>query len=578
MATRKKLDRLDALLLLSLVLLFGLHTARTFDFARPPLEDAAMLMRYSQHLAEGHGIVWNIGESPVDGATDFLLMVVLALLAKAGLSLETAVRLVGFSSHVLTVLLVYLAIRGCHRSSRGIAWVSAAFLALGPAIWYVEAYFGTPFFALFACISWYLANRLALEDDPSHTTSFLFAMSGLVLGLIRPEGVLLAGFMLLSVLYVHGPKKSSRAVAHFVAVFGLLGGAYFLWRWNYFGYPLPNPFYKKGGGRLHFDSLAQSAKNVALLGFPFILTYVYAALALLLTLGAQVRAGQTARSLRSALFLRPSNLTRQTIFSLLPLVGFIGAWVLLSNEMNYLMRFQYPILPIILISWPPLFAEMKRGFGIPETSRLDGRQRTLATAGIAALVVAMLTLQPSLIRGGHERPTFQDSRYDMALKLRRFADKKYTIATTEAGLLPFYSTWNAIDTWGLNDQTIAHNGGQITESYLEMRDPEIIVFHARFSPLTFATARAEARPRGDASRRSQWSAMVMTLKDFAETNGYVLAASFGDSPYDTHYYYVKPNFPDSARIIEEIRATEYPWHHTGNLSLNYATLEPSPDD
>jgi ADP-heptose:LPS heptosyltransferase len=24
-----------------------------------------------------------------------------------------------------------------------------------------------------------------------------------------------------------------------------------MWRWQYFGYPLPNPFYKKGGGTLH---------------------------------------------------------------------------------------------------------------------------------------------------------------------------------------------------------------------------------------------------------------------------------------------------------------------------------------
>ena len=44
------------------------------DFRGPPFEDAAMLMRYAENLAAGHGIVWNVGEAPVDGATDFLFM------------------------------------------------------------------------------------------------------------------------------------------------------------------------------------------------------------------------------------------------------------------------------------------------------------------------------------------------------------------------------------------------------------------------------------------------------------------------------------------------------------------------
>jgi len=53
------------------------QVARTFDFAAQPEEDAAILMRYAQHLAAGHGIVWNVGEPPVDGATDFLFMLLL---------------------------------------------------------------------------------------------------------------------------------------------------------------------------------------------------------------------------------------------------------------------------------------------------------------------------------------------------------------------------------------------------------------------------------------------------------------------------------------------------------------------
>ena len=80
MAYKKNLpDILISLLLLLSVFYYGFNC---IDFNIPPFEDAAMLMRYSQHLAGGHGIVWNIGEKPVDGATDFLFMAAAAGLIK----------------------------------------------------------------------------------------------------------------------------------------------------------------------------------------------------------------------------------------------------------------------------------------------------------------------------------------------------------------------------------------------------------------------------------------------------------------------------------------------------------------
>jgi hypothetical protein len=66
----------DILSLVTLMFLTGLVAVRLVDFSEPPFEDAAMLMRYADHLAHGQGIVWNIGEPPLDGTTDFLFLVV----------------------------------------------------------------------------------------------------------------------------------------------------------------------------------------------------------------------------------------------------------------------------------------------------------------------------------------------------------------------------------------------------------------------------------------------------------------------------------------------------------------------
>jgi hypothetical protein len=65
--------------------------------------------------------------------------------------------------------------------------------------------------------------------------------------------------------------------------------------------------------------------------------------------------------------------------------------------------------------------------------------------------------------------------------------------------------------------------------------------------------------------------MTIKLKDYAEANDYVLAAVFGDSPYDTHYYYVRKDFADSKRLVEQISTMKnYYYPTTGKKSINYA--------
>jgi hypothetical protein len=88
----KRLDRYDILVIAGTVLFVGQFILARLNYSLPPNEDAAILMRYSEHLAEGHGIVWNVGDRPVEGATDFLFMVLLAALARAGCTRAGAER------------------------------------------------------------------------------------------------------------------------------------------------------------------------------------------------------------------------------------------------------------------------------------------------------------------------------------------------------------------------------------------------------------------------------------------------------------------------------------------------------
>ncbi|MGZ7067377.1 MAG: hypothetical protein ACXVH2_01375 [Methanobacterium sp.] len=66
--------------------------------------------------------------------------------------------------------------------------------------------------------------------------------------------------------------------------------------------------------------------------------------------------------------------------------------------------------------------------------------------------------------------------------------------------------------------------------------------------------------------------MVLILKSYAEKNGYILAASFGETPYDTHYYYVRSEFPESNEIVQNIRKMDYSWYLTGKKSIKYVNI------
>ncbi len=519
--------RNDGPILLLLALGTALYAATMVVWAPQPFEDAAILMRYAQHYAEGKGIVWNVGEPPVDGATDFLFMLAVGALHRCGLGLEDAVRGLCLVSHFLTVGTIYVAIRKLHGARQWMAALSAAYLAVGPGMAYTSAFFGTPFFALFACLTWWAANRLT-RAEALHRSAALFALSGLVMGLTRPEGVFLAAFMLAAVIFMNGFRRSLVPIAWFVGIFAVLGGAYFAWRWSYFGHPLPNPFYKKGGWTLHWDGLRSALQGALRFSLPFTLPFV-----------AGLRARETARRALSAL---------------IPMAGFVGLWVLLSDEMNYHWRFQYAIQPMFLISWPPLVEGLFDEWHLPPWRSLARRSRVLI--GILGGIVFLFVL------AYHHRMArlpilYADGNAAVARMLRDYSGKGYTMAVSESGLLPFYSRWRALDTWGLNDPEIARGGG-ITEERLDREKPELIAFHAYFSPLVAPVV------------RNDWDAMVVKLKGYAEGRGYVLAAVFGETPYDTQHYYVRPDFPDAAEIIRRIRSTPYTQMSTGRACLNYA--------
>jgi arabinofuranosyltransferase len=489
-----------------------------FQVDVPPFEDAAILLRYADHLSQGHGIVWNIGEAPVDGATDFLFMLMVAGLARMGMALEEAALVLVLAAHFITVWQVY---RLHILRPQGTMWaasLSALVVATGPGLNYCEALFGTTVFALAGLVAW--SHFLKLMDGRGDSEAAArFALAGLVTGLIRPEGAILVVGMMMSLLWYLRGALRGQVVARFVVLFCMPGIAYFAWHWWYFGHPLPNPFYIKGGGSIYPSSLKASFIGVVKMG------------SVLLPILAWAAWKKDAR--------------RKTMLLLAPVVLFAVAWILMSNAMNFSHRFQYILMPILWVVWAPAVELMRPGFAL--------RKYWLAVAvPLVALVVGMHYLVYASRPRIHE-----DGRADLGKALAGWKGKGYAMAVTEAGNLPLYSGWRTLDTWGLNDREIAHQGG-VDAAYLDRYEPAMVMIHDYWAP-----GYAKQRPE------EAWARMTDTLVAYMDVRNYALVACWGRLPQSSHFYYLDRDIPDYEGLKALIAGFPYRWFEDGELAENF---------
>ena len=533
--------------LITLLTVVGLYTGVYWHDL--PAEDALMLMRYATHLAGGHGIVWNVGDAPVEGATDFLYLLVLSAWMKvSGLGAILAARLLLAFSHIACVAVLYGAARRIAGAGRVTSAVLAAYLALGLGIVHTGNGFSSPFYGLMALLAWCFAWSV-VERGSTTARGAGFAAFALLTGLTRPDGVLLAVFMTAALLYLLR-GASLRVVAITVGVFAVFGGAYFAWRFHYFGHLLPNPFYKKGGGHLYPSTLRFSFSSVFKMLMPLIPVFLL------------------------GLFVPVTR--RLAIFSLIPVAGFTSIWILLSNENNYGMRFQYVVLPFSLLSAAALLHRLRLHFARTSLGESLSGPRFILPVWASALSVVVLLMALHLywntLVPGPER--IGTGAYGIATGLARYQDRHYTMVVTEAGVIPYFSGWRAIDAWGLNDAEIVHNKRGLTSEYLDQNHPAVIMFH---NATNYSKADYDRGWRGDPPPAQTLKYLVEVTSHYAATHGYTLAARWGEQPCETDAWYVRADLPEHDDLVRIIQQPNYfyPYSEAGH-GTNF--LGPNPPE
>jgi hypothetical protein len=441
-------------LLLFLVALDQVRRAWAFR-----VDDAYITFSFSKNLGSGHGPTFSHGLR-VEGYSNFLWMVLIAvryLFVPDGDPLGFA-RLLAFGCLGAVVIVVY---RLTRRAACPAAALAATALVVSCSDLFRAAASGleTVPFALAIAVGWSMYLQEPAEARRWSLLPFLLA------ALLRIDGFVpllaVCGVEVLTALSEHRfkPLKLLRWAAPVV----LAWGAYFLWRYEYYGLPLPTTYYAKTAVSLRDPDRG--------LRQAFDLVRDYGVLAVLpLALLPLLRGPRRATAALSC------AVVLQVFYA--ASVG--GDWMPFN-------RFLLPIVPlaVVVVGWGMqrvwvLFRGLR---GLPAL--------LVAAGGVGAVLFSCTHMHAGWVDTPQERDKLSTARFVgdhtrnnllavkemMAYVVRRPGDH---LVTDYPGVFSVYTDAEVIDMWGLCNADIALHGG--THDINPIYGKECAECYARLKP------------------------------------------------------------------------------------------------
>ncbi len=421
-------------------LILLMHSRMYFDYTS---DDAYISYRYARNLSEGLGLVWNPGEY-VEGYSNYLWVMILAGLHKAGADMVLSGRWLGFALGAVTLCGTYvLSTQLLHGAAGRAGGLMAVLLlaAAGPYALWSTAGLETSLFALLIVGAALLHIR---ESGAGHAGSGV-PLSGAVWGvaaLTRPDAPLLfavsalfkAGEVVALALSGASRDRVMRDVLWLLAWaagFALVFAPYFIWRYTTYDYAFPNTYYAKVGDGL--DQYDRGLRHLAVFAREY-------AVWLLLLVPVAAAFGAV-RRLASMYVLALA-------IAWMAYVAYVGGDALVR------FRFLAPIMPLLYA----LIATSTAG--LLQTVRVERKPPRFVAEGAVALASAALiafTLQGSVtdVNVRPERAAVRD-RADIGRWLGDSVPADTSIAVIPAGAIPFESRLETIDMLGISDEHIAH--------------------------------------------------------------------------------------------------------------------------
>jgi hypothetical protein len=247
-------------------------------------DDGYISMQYVKNFVSGHGLVYHSGER-VEGYTGFLWVFLLGSvkLLVPRLDLPTLANVLGITFGAATIVLTLWLSRRLRPDRPWLSLLAPAFLAChsGLAAWATGGLETTMF--AFLVIAGVVCHVGHLRGRHRYWAAapVIFAVATMT----RPDGVLFFGLTALHLTFGEWRRTRRLPIARAAAcaaIFLLVYGPYYAWRFLYYGYPLPNTFYAKVGAGFYqyargVKYLASYARWYGLLHFLPLLVMIVAA-------------------------------------------------------------------------------------------------------------------------------------------------------------------------------------------------------------------------------------------------------------------------------------------------------------
>lgn len=232
--------------------LFVLQTWAIWPFT---IDDMYIPLRYAKHWADGYGLLWNVGEPPVEGYSNFSFVFLARMALSVGLNPVVVLKSAGIVGLFFSCLAVFSITRFWFNPRWSLipcAWLLAY---RGQILWSVAGLETTVYQALIAASVFFMIRALGFSwyphaRDACRLSSFIVAGVLLSLaGMTRPEA---PAFMVIffCLLLLNRPSMSCRrywqGLALYCVTLMICFLPYFLWRFHYYGRLFPNPVYCKG--------------------------------------------------------------------------------------------------------------------------------------------------------------------------------------------------------------------------------------------------------------------------------------------------------------------------------------------
>lgn len=416
----------NLIFILSLLVFCGYSIA----FWSYSIDDAFITFRYAENFADGHGLVFNLDDQPLEGYSNFLWLLILAFLYKLGLPTYLCAKLIGLISFPAAAFWLF---RLNISKRNGLGWLAGPLFLISP----ITAFWGLSGLEL-GLHTLILTAAIVLLINRSRW--FCAVLPFLILS--RPEGVAL-GFGMIAVAALSDLANKRLNKTWLLTSLGVLAVTIIgltIFRLQVFGYLLPNTYYAKiqHNIKLGFYELGRMLR-------------LFAPLTLLMIWG-----------LISTITQKLSHRELAICIGVFLLQAVISGRM--DPVMNFLFRYMIMVLPFFVLTGLILISIIRLPF--------------IKWLAIILVGGSLLAPFPKVIDFVQQTDLMTEAQYQL-VDWAATLPAGTTISMSDMGRIPYASKHiHYYDLYGLTSEDVAHSGFVPRREF--MRYPDYFIFVGYF--------------------------------------------------------------------------------------------------